>query len=603
MRGTKLISTIAVLVLCSISAADERFPAEIWMQYASPADAGFSKQKLDKAREYWESLDSAAFMVVRDGAVVAAWGDVDRRYLLHSARKSIMSGLYGIHVDAGTVDVDKTLKQLRINDIKPKLSKQEKKAKIIDLLRARSGVYHGAAAEPAQNPKPPRGSHKPGTQWCYNNWDFNTLCTIIEQEADIKVFEEFKRSFAEPLGMQDYRVRDGFYMYEKHLSIHPAYHIRMSARDMARFGLLYLAKGNWGGQQVLSEEWVRESTRSHSDDAWGDGYGYMWWVSFAQPFKKVGMFSARGVGEQSIDVLPGANMVCVLRTDTYQRNRVTAEQKHTLIRMILKAKTGEPKPEPKLVALPAAPRTWEPVLLAKEELRKLCSDAGSEAKGDLRCEGDEIVVSTLRGDFALVPIAGDKFIMEDSYEPVVLAKNTDGSIDRVVTESGLNDEGYELLMGGSVAKAIKVFKEAVEYFPDSANAHDSLGEALAGKGELTLAISSYERALELEPGKASAVSALELLKLQQSPIDVPAATLRSYAGKYGDVEVSVSSGALHMQRGQDRPRQMIAISQQRFRAVESAYPRFDFVANGDGEVDAMTVLLEDGREVKMPRRR
>ena len=203
------------------------------MRYADPADAGWSAAGLEAARSYWSSLDSAAYLIVEDGVVVAAWGDVERRYMCHSVRKSFLSGLYGVHVDAGNVDTEKTMAELGIDD-EPPLTGTEKTARIEDLLRARSGVFKLAAYEPPQNPKPERGAHAPGTFWCYNNWDFNTLCTIFEQETGTKVFEEFATRFAAPLGMQDYRVRDGYYHYELDKSVHPAYPFRLSARDSAR---------------------------------------------------------------------------------------------------------------------------------------------------------------------------------------------------------------------------------------------------------------------------------------------------------------------------------------------------------------------------------
>ncbi|MBU0756282.1 MAG: hypothetical protein KJ645_14165, partial [Planctomycetes bacterium] len=157
-----LISFLIPGWLITPAEASDRFPEETWMMFASPEEAGFSSQALEEAKKYFDSLQSSAAMLVYDGAVVFAWGDVDRRFLLHSARKSIMSGIYGVHVDAGTVDVEKTMEELGIDDENPPLNAEEKQARIIDLLRARSGVYHLAAAEPPQNPKPPRGSHKPG---------------------------------------------------------------------------------------------------------------------------------------------------------------------------------------------------------------------------------------------------------------------------------------------------------------------------------------------------------------------------------------------------------------------------------------------------------
>jgi len=53
----------------------------------------------------------------------------------------------------------------------------------------------------------------------------------------------------------------------------------LSARDMARLGLLYLKKGNWNGTQILSEQWVAESTPAHSYSPSGDGYSLRaFWV-------------------------------------------------------------------------------------------------------------------------------------------------------------------------------------------------------------------------------------------------------------------------------------------------------------------------------------
>ncbi|NIP82630.1 MAG: serine hydrolase, partial [Gemmatimonadetes bacterium] len=66
------------------------------MSYANVEEAGFDPARLEVARETWEGLPSSAFLVVADGAVVAAWGEVGRRFMCHSVRKSFLSALYGI---------------------------------------------------------------------------------------------------------------------------------------------------------------------------------------------------------------------------------------------------------------------------------------------------------------------------------------------------------------------------------------------------------------------------------------------------------------------------------------------------------------------------
>lgn len=61
-------------------------------------------------------MPSSAFLVVADGAVVAAWGEVGRRFMCHSVRKSFLSALYGIYWDRGQIELDKTLADLGIDD-------------------------------------------------------------------------------------------------------------------------------------------------------------------------------------------------------------------------------------------------------------------------------------------------------------------------------------------------------------------------------------------------------------------------------------------------------------------------------------------------------
>ncbi len=86
------------------------------MRFADPAEAGFDAAQLEAARQTWETMPSSAFMVIADGAVVAAWGDVERRFMCHSVRKSLLSALYGIYWDRGQIELNKTLADLGLDD-------------------------------------------------------------------------------------------------------------------------------------------------------------------------------------------------------------------------------------------------------------------------------------------------------------------------------------------------------------------------------------------------------------------------------------------------------------------------------------------------------
>ena len=216
--------------------------------------------------------------------------------------------------------MDRNLAQLGIDDNEPSLSAEEKTATVHDLLQARSGVYHAALYEtPGMAARrPPRFSHKPGTFWYYNNWDFNTLGAIYEHATRHSIFDAFDSEIARPIGMQDYAPSDGEYVTGAN-SVYPAYPFKMSARDLARFALLYLHNGKWRDTQVVPVAWVAESTRAYSQSNFGPGYGYLWWTGFSgnaiAPTVKVpdGTFFAWGAGGQFAFVMPAFDLVLIHR--------------------------------------------------------------------------------------------------------------------------------------------------------------------------------------------------------------------------------------------------------------------------------------------------
>jgi CubicO group peptidase (beta-lactamase class C family) len=294
------------------------------LEYVTPEEVGYSSQQLNDAKQFAEQSGYAAVMALYDGKVFFNWGNIQQNYKCHSIRKPFLSALYGIHRQLGKINIDATLEELGINDIPPSLTTEEKLATVKELLMSRSGVYHKAAAETQEmkNLRPPRGSHPHGTFFYYNNWDFNVSGTIFEQETGTQIFEEFKRLIADPIGMEDFSVSNCYYQYEDSLSMHPAYSFRMSARDMARFGVLYQKNGNWKGTQIIPIDWINESTTTYSilDSTAGVGYGYMWYTipdgsGFAQMIGASGFYHT-GVGVHIVLVLPELKLVLVERYDT-----------------------------------------------------------------------------------------------------------------------------------------------------------------------------------------------------------------------------------------------------------------------------------------------
>ena len=346
--------------------AETSFPGKSWSQITSLEKAGWSQEKLAAARQYaqTDSIHTSAVMIVQGGEVVDQWGDFDQKLDSYSVRKSLLSALYGIYSSEGVIDINETLEQLGIDDSPDPLTKEEKQARIVDLLRARSGVYHVVdfETETMAKDEPPRGSHAPGTFWYYNNWDFNVLGTIFEKKTKLKIGDAFYERIAKPIGMEDFQPSDVFY-FGGPLSIHPAYHFEITARDMARFGLLYLRHGRWNGKQIVPEAWVEKSSHASemvkANGVDRGGYEYLWWVDYGGVhFPEIslpGIYSARGNGAHYIFVIPTMDMVVVHRTDndppvrdtktiTEMANRGSAAENRKqfghLLKLILDAQIG-----------------------------------------------------------------------------------------------------------------------------------------------------------------------------------------------------------------------------------------------------------------------
>ena len=286
----------------------------------SPADA------VARLKERARELNIAALMVSQRGQLVLSHGDLNKPFLMHSMRKSMLSILVGIACAKDEMKLDATLADLGIDD-EPRLTDVEKQATVRDLLEARSGVYIPAAAEsePMKARRPARGSHSPGTFWYYNNWDFNALGAIYEQLTGRSIFTAFSHYLARPLAFQDFdEYEHTYYQYEKGASRFPAYALALSARDLLKVGQLMLDGGRCKGASIVPTAWVEESTRPYSKtnfDGALAGYGYLWWVASSEasdlPALPSGTFSAAGAGGHYLTIIPPLGLVVVVRVNTY----------------------------------------------------------------------------------------------------------------------------------------------------------------------------------------------------------------------------------------------------------------------------------------------
>ncbi len=318
---------------------DSVVPGAEW-QTTAPESVGYSSAKLEALHAWVKTQDTGSIIIVVQGRVIFSNGDVSHTSKIASVRKSILSMLYGKYVFNGKVDLNKTVKELGLDDKQPFLPYEEH-ATLEQLLAARSGIYLPTGSSGQKDYMPPRGSAYPGMQFVYNNWDFDAAGVAFEKLTGQDIYQALQNDLAIPIGMQDYVIAKQKKIPTE--SVHPEFAMYLSTRDMARLGLLMLDKGSWNGKTLIPSDWVGYTTsvitpfrdiyplmfRNYGEpERWG--YGLLWWVWDAPVFPggtytgfMQGAYSAMGTGGTFITVLPAKQMVVVHQVDIDKNYRAS----------------------------------------------------------------------------------------------------------------------------------------------------------------------------------------------------------------------------------------------------------------------------------------
>jgi CubicO group peptidase (beta-lactamase class C family) len=353
MKALSIVVFVFFALCSSCQQANEAFtyPDSSWEKLDQLHLSDWDSLKLADLRKFViDSAQTTGLIIIYRGKILFEYGDVVELSYLASARKSILSMIYGPFVKNGKINLSKTLSQLGFED-NGGLLPIEKQATIKDLLTARSGIYH-AASNPGDETAiaPQRGTKQPGTFFLYNNWDFNAAGAVFEKETGLKIFDAVDSILARPLQMQDWKKTEQKMLGDSARSRYLAYHLWFSTRDMARLGYLMLRNGRWKKQQILPQDWIKRSTSvvtSYSESAQFRkspppkfGYAYLWWV-WDKPFDTggyEGAYTAWGAFGQYITVLPKLDVVIAHKTKSaYQRQTpITTYQK--ILDLIVAAK-------------------------------------------------------------------------------------------------------------------------------------------------------------------------------------------------------------------------------------------------------------------------
>ncbi len=177
-------------------------------------------------------------------------------------------------------------------------------------------------------------AREPGRRWVYSSVNTFLLGAAVEQASGMRLSEFARERLFGPLGVRTFQwqsTREGRTVAQGNLAIR--------ARDMARFGQLYLDHGTLGSVQVIPQAWVEASVRRLYPVPW-DGYGaygYGWYVDMLTVAgREFRYFFASGNGGNKIYVLPDARMVVAIQSAAY--NRPYAQQRSLeLLQRILSA--------------------------------------------------------------------------------------------------------------------------------------------------------------------------------------------------------------------------------------------------------------------------
>jgi CubicO group peptidase (beta-lactamase class C family) len=157
-----------------------------------------------------------------------------------------------------------------------------------------------------------------GTRFTYSSGVAIMLGQIIRKVSGERTDKFAERHLFEPLGITDF-----YWMKYPDDIVQTGGGLYLRPRDMAKIGFLFLNGGRWQGKQIVSEAWVRESTKDHANPgqipeaAHATGYGYQWWLSsFRVGDRVVESFSARGRGGQFILVIPERQLVLTFTSST-----------------------------------------------------------------------------------------------------------------------------------------------------------------------------------------------------------------------------------------------------------------------------------------------
>lgn len=273
----------------------------------------------------------SAGVILKNGYIVAKWGDIYRVDMTNSVTKSFLSTTVGLAIDNGLIkSVTDTVKNYVWDGaFEGKYNSKITWDNLLNQSSDWSGTLFGQHDWADRPPKEGtiedwknRKLNEPGTVFKYNDVRVNLLAYSLLQVWRRPLPVILKEKIMDPIGASStwrwygyentFVNIDGIMMQSVSGGGHFGGGMFISAIDQARFGLLFSRKGKWKGQQLLSEKWVNAA---HQPSIANKEYGYMWWLNSTNSWKGVSsdIYFAAGFGGNYIVIDKMNDLVIVTR--------------------------------------------------------------------------------------------------------------------------------------------------------------------------------------------------------------------------------------------------------------------------------------------------
>lgn len=356
-----LVFSAWLFLLVSASAQTLYFPDKVW-QVQSPAAVRMNKALLDSAvqlaqrfeNKYDRDLRIALYksyanepdyqilgptkerggpagLIIKDGYIVAQWGDVHRVDMTFSVTKSFLSTMAGLALQERLIRnvTDKVNRYVWDNSFTGAHNSKITWEHLLNQSSDWSGTLFGVPDWADRPPKEGgiddwknRKLNEPGTFYKYNDVRVNLLAYSLLQVWRQPLPVVLKEKIMDPIGASttwrwygydnSFVNVDGYMVQSVSGGGHFGGGLFINTLDMARFGLLFLRNGQWKKRRLLSEEWIRAARQPSPTNK---NYGYLWWMNTDRQWKEIAptVFYAAGAGGNYIVVDQEQELLVVVR--------------------------------------------------------------------------------------------------------------------------------------------------------------------------------------------------------------------------------------------------------------------------------------------------